>query len=225
MPISVNCPSCGKAYNVKDDAAGKRFRCKQCEAVIAIPEAPAPSEADGDPWDNLDLSTADDPYGDGETDEAPPPMPVRRRKKKKSSKSSPSGGMPICVWVAIGGEVLLILTNLLELGAGIWMKNASAGCGATFRILIEMAAILGYVQAQNSARWTAVVLSALGIVFSCGCAGLLTFGGDMLPPQVQQQFPPDAVIGVVVFSIVQGALRAAILAGLLVSSARDYFER
>ena len=37
MPISVSCPHCGKEYNVKDEAAGKKFKCKECEAIVEVP--------------------------------------------------------------------------------------------------------------------------------------------------------------------------------------------
>lgn len=35
--IQVACGGCGKVYRVPDEHAGKRTRCKQCSAVIAIP--------------------------------------------------------------------------------------------------------------------------------------------------------------------------------------------
>jgi len=36
MPIHINCPSCQKPYQLKDELAGKKTRC-QCGAVITIP--------------------------------------------------------------------------------------------------------------------------------------------------------------------------------------------
>ncbi|REJ77006.1 MAG: TFIIB-type zinc ribbon-containing protein [Planctomycetota bacterium] len=41
MPISVSCPSCGKAYIVKDEARGVRFLCKECGAVTHVSAAAA----------------------------------------------------------------------------------------------------------------------------------------------------------------------------------------
>lgn len=41
MAIIVACP-CGKQYRVKDEAAGKRFRCQSCGNLVAIP-GPAPA--------------------------------------------------------------------------------------------------------------------------------------------------------------------------------------
>lgn len=221
MPISVNCPSCGRAYSVKDDAAGKKFRCKQCEAVVSVPDAP--SEAEGDPWDNLDLSAADDPYADGDTDEAPAQLPVRRRKKKSAKKSS--SGMPISVMVATAGEVCLILLNMVGIVGNLMSQNVPGACGSVFRILIEVAAIIGYVQAQNSARWTSVVLSVIGVLFGLACGVGLMVGGPMLPPQVRQQLPAEAMVFVIAVIFVQIVIWGVIIGTLVTGSARDYFER
>jgi len=40
--INFKCSQCGQAYNVKDDFAGKKVRCKNCQAVNTIP-SPGPS--------------------------------------------------------------------------------------------------------------------------------------------------------------------------------------
>ncbi len=47
MTIEVSCQSCGKQYRVPDDRAGQRFKCKACEAVVAVPSA---SGGGNDPW-------------------------------------------------------------------------------------------------------------------------------------------------------------------------------
>lgn len=44
MPINVKCHKCGKAYRLKDDMAGRKFKCKDCESVVVatpIPESPS----------------------------------------------------------------------------------------------------------------------------------------------------------------------------------------
>jgi MoxR-like ATPase len=38
MPIEFECAECHKAYRVADDMAGKHVKCKQCGAVVRIPE-------------------------------------------------------------------------------------------------------------------------------------------------------------------------------------------
>jgi ribosomal protein S27E len=41
--LSVSCPSCAKRYAVPDSYAGKKFKCKDCGAVISIPGGEAPA--------------------------------------------------------------------------------------------------------------------------------------------------------------------------------------
>ena len=38
MPIQMTCEQCQAHYNLKDDFAGKKLRCKQCGAVMQAPE-------------------------------------------------------------------------------------------------------------------------------------------------------------------------------------------
>ncbi len=38
MAIEVSCSNCGEEFRVKDDAAGKSFKCKVCGTKISIPE-------------------------------------------------------------------------------------------------------------------------------------------------------------------------------------------
>jgi dienelactone hydrolase len=40
--ISVNCPACGKCYQVKPELGGKRFRCKACEEPVSVPKTTVP---------------------------------------------------------------------------------------------------------------------------------------------------------------------------------------
>src|SRR5690242_387122 len=104
MPIEVVCPSCDKVHKVKDEAAGKKLRCKGCQTVISIPAAT--ESADADPWENLD---------ENEGGEAMPPV-VRqsavdktRAAKRKRSKSANSTPMPILVSVGINGVQIAVM--------------------------------------------------------------------------------------------------------------------
>ena len=45
MPIDVSCHSCGKPYRLKDELAGKKFRCKACGEITTADPADAPSTA------------------------------------------------------------------------------------------------------------------------------------------------------------------------------------
>jgi len=37
MPIQVDCPHCGRNYRLKDELAGKKFRCSDCQEVVTAP--------------------------------------------------------------------------------------------------------------------------------------------------------------------------------------------
>ncbi len=41
MAISISCPQCGTALNVKEEFAGKRGKCPRCQGAIAIPHSPS----------------------------------------------------------------------------------------------------------------------------------------------------------------------------------------
>ena len=45
--INFNCTKCGHAYNVPDEYAGKKVRCKECQTVNSIsPQANGGSKRD-----------------------------------------------------------------------------------------------------------------------------------------------------------------------------------
>src|SRR6476469_2557544 len=46
MALSVECPECGARYNVGDNMAGKKARCKKCGAVMPIPTVAGEGEDD-----------------------------------------------------------------------------------------------------------------------------------------------------------------------------------
>ena len=89
MAISVSCPGCGKAYNVKDEAAGKSFRCKQCQGVVSVPAA---SAASGDPWDDIDPGKIQDQSAYADDEFAAPRRRTPGRTKSKSRSRGTEGG-------------------------------------------------------------------------------------------------------------------------------------
>ncbi len=99
MPIHVDCPECGQEYRLRDELAGKKFACKSCQTVVAIPaavakkavrrvakvEEPASSKNDDDfDWDtSLDDTTE---MTDQESVDELPALPQVTRKKKPAKK-------------------------------------------------------------------------------------------------------------------------------------------
>jgi hypothetical protein len=100
MTINIECPECDKTYRLPDSAAGKKFRCKQCETAIAVPS------------DDFDDDFEEEPV-------------VRRRapakkskgKKAKSSKSTSIWSTPL-PWIAIGGGGFLAIGLLVVVMSG-----------------------------------------------------------------------------------------------------------
>ena len=88
MSISAKCRKCGKSYSVKDEFAGKKFRCQECQSPVTVPKAEV---FDAEEWD------AEDDFGGGADDDyedygprrsaAMPPAPRRAPKKKKPAPS------------------------------------------------------------------------------------------------------------------------------------------
>ena len=212
MPITATCPKCNQEYRLKDDVAGKKFRCKACQAVVTVPEPSADPGGHKDPWDDLDLDAFDDnPYAEtGETLEAP-----RRRKKKTSKKRRRSGSMPISIMLAIGGEIALICENLLLILANLLVQDFRHVGGAVIRIVIEIAFIRGYILRQESARSGSIALCILAIIATAFFIAL--------------QFVTEEEPWVKIFNIIEFVLRIAVLIMIIIAlstqSARDWCDQ
>lgn len=108
MSISVNCPTCGKSYNLNESMVGKKVRCKHCadtfpvelDAVLpangAVPGAGALRSHDQPERHRLPevlpLGDGDNPSSDEEDEKEP----------------AKAGGFP-WGWCLAGGGVLLVL--------------------------------------------------------------------------------------------------------------------
>ncbi len=44
MAIALTCPACQRALKVKDELAGRKIKCPDCAAVIAVPGKKAVTE-------------------------------------------------------------------------------------------------------------------------------------------------------------------------------------
>jgi hypothetical protein len=211
MPISVDCPKCSKTYTVKDEFAGRKFRCKECGAGVSVPDA----AGGGD----------DDPWGDDLDDAGGDALPPKRSSAGKKKKKSRGGGMPATVIVAIVCESILILLNLVGVAGNLMSENVPGACGSLFHVMIEAAAIFGYIQRQNAARWTSVILCGISILGFIVCAGFLLVAGPNMPPEIQAQVPQELILIIVGVIVAQIFIFITILSCLLTGSAKDYFER
>ena len=99
MSITVQCPQCNKGCRVPDDKAGKRMKCKECDAMVPIPAS--------------DDEFGDD-FGDDEFDD--PQLTARRKSDgegttKKPKKNSSSFTSPI--QLAVGGVIAVAAVGIV----------------------------------------------------------------------------------------------------------------
>lgn len=125
MPISATCPECGKTYQVKDDFAGKQFRCKECQGVVSVPTTKAST---GDPWDDLDLNSFQDQSPAAEDEFEAPAVPRRRGTGKKKSKSTDSGGKDAVAIIALVAGCINLLSWCLPI-CGLPLSIGGIVCG------------------------------------------------------------------------------------------------
>jgi hypothetical protein len=83
MPIEVSCPVCAKIYKVKEEAAGKKLRCKECGETVSIPAL--------DPFEDQDYAENDfssllDDAVELEAQSKTIRRPVRRKPMVKAEK-------------------------------------------------------------------------------------------------------------------------------------------
>jgi hypothetical protein len=115
MAIKVSCATCEKTYQLKDEAGGKKFRCKGCQKLLPVPK-PDASEPEDD-WSEL-------------IEEAPEPPPIpRRRKTVEKKKASPAKTAKKRVRRAIPASVIATVV-LCALGAAWWFFVAKTAAGA-----------------------------------------------------------------------------------------------
>jgi hypothetical protein len=154
MPISISCPGCSARLNLADTLAGKTIKCFQCESAVAVPAAgdfdvvddPAPARRvsqrpiDEDRPHKRSARPAEEPEEDED---------YRPRRKSETKK-----GVPVWVFAAAGGGLLLVVgvVALLVFGSGLGKKLPGAGG------LVSGSAPPGYTAVRDSDGGYAVFL-------------------------------------------------------------------
>lgn len=208
MSIDVLCPTCDKSYKVKDEAAGKKLRCKACQTLIPIPEA----VEEADPWDAVD-EQSQEPWDDEEEEAAPPPV-VRAGKKKPAKASRSGGGMPVTIIVALCINGLLIAANLFGMVSMLSQGGAGGRTGGSIaRLIIEISIIRGLINRSDRIRRNSIMLDIIGLVVIAIVAAVVMFG--------PRQGGMDKTTLMVIF-VVQGALWIADMVVLMSPSAKEF---
>ena len=144
-PISLNCPGCGKHYEVDAALAGKKSRCKQCKEVFTIPvpmgivtelppkpgQATSPAPPSQPPLINMELIFDNElvAFKETQSDAAPAydeeelPPPRRIAAPKRSRKPSAGRDMDPQVGITVTGWFLAI--NALAI-LGVWIFHSVA---------------------------------------------------------------------------------------------------
>lgn len=108
MSISFSCPNCARALRVRDDLAGKRVRCPQCQQPASVPavrppedqdftESPSEDETPGDDGEFPDISEFTRPARrsasvSDDDDELPELRPIVRPKRRSLPREEDTGG-------------------------------------------------------------------------------------------------------------------------------------
>jgi dienelactone hydrolase len=104
MAIKVTCDSCFMDFSVKDDFAGKKFKCKECGEVIRVPARRARDEKEDDELE----AAAPSPRA------APRARPGTNAGAKRGRKKSISLKMPLIVGgLVVGGLALAVVMVLV----------------------------------------------------------------------------------------------------------------
>jgi len=121
MAIQTSCPHCDASYKLPDTAAGKKFRCKECEEIFAVkngkdngsiqakaPRKPAVVDED-----------EDEDKDEDEEEEEKPKKKSKNGKKKKKGKKGESSKLPLIAGGGVGG--------LLVVGALVFFLTRGTG--------------------------------------------------------------------------------------------------
>lgn len=165
MPTSVSCPNCGRLYDVPDEFAGRRFRCRECGDEVAIPsedssltQAPAPpSPAEAvKPVEPVYPVAPVVPVGPG---------PSRRPRPQRAADAK----MPSTILLALVLSGVHMFEDLFLILSGFSIAGdapQTAGpviLAGLVRLGIEVGIFNGLVKRRASSRVASIVVSAAGL--------------------------------------------------------------
>lgn len=232
MPIATVCGDCRKKYTVKSEMAGKRFRCKDCEAIVTVPDMVADDDdEEEDPFGEEERKGSGRPVrqnaaaDDDADDYIEPPRRerrIRREPKPKSVKKKRESGPAIPTSAVVALVVQSMLTGFLALGSlGTLVRIANEGdgknvgslIGIVVRFIIALIILLGLFQRKYSARQWSRGLSIFGDI----AGGLIILAMVLIARN-----NPDAALTIIVM-IGQCAAWTTMIVCLSTDSADDWF--
>ena len=170
MPINIACPQCQRQFVVRDEIAGKSFRCKDCEAIVRVPalkSAPQNSVQPNSAARQRKATTpeppAEDEWGyetwqDDQQSELPIPAPRAKRKAvaERSADANKSPVVPIEGILSIASIAVLGVLNLWVLISPdeiLWKLIAA------IRIAVEARVVWG-IRERNGQTGLAATIAA-----------------------------------------------------------------
>jgi hypothetical protein len=150
MPISVECDQCGKQYRVTDESAGKKMRCRECQAVLTIPPA---AKGGGKSAGAAKKTTRTKPVKDDDDyevyDDDDRPSRSRRSSSSRSSpkkqKSRKSKSLALSDTLVRNGVLLVYIGFALLLLALIGGFIAGMALGKDLQTLLFVVRIIGFL--------------------------------------------------------------------------------
>lgn len=154
MSITARC-RCGKKYQVKNDSAGKKFRCKECDEIVKVP---------AEKFDDLEELDDLDDFDDDEEPEEEFRRPVRRKKKRSSKQWAMAKG----ILSQAGKDAPAVAVQIFGLIVGV--------IGYLFVVLYFLLALLVLLGQGPLGVVPAFVAVVLGLIVLLGARGAIGLG-------------------------------------------------
>ncbi|MEO2017937.1 MAG: hypothetical protein ABGZ53_26595 [Fuerstiella sp.] len=190
MAIKIKCSKCEAKFSVKDAAAGRRVKCRECAAPIKVPRGqpiPAPKKkADhGDSFqDGLEEAMAAGSPPDSDADElfqaALPPKKKAKRKRSRSAKQPEKREKT--KWTVANGLRCVLAALLLQVIAAFVVFVPYVGLIALPCVLVApVVAFIGQVMCLKAPKDADISLFIYGVLALQALGFALRLGGFVAP--------------------------------------------
>lgn len=226
MPINIACPQCQRAFVVRDEIAGKSFRCKDCAAIISVPaikpaqpksarpqsgelkrSATRLKEAMSEPPAEEDWGY-DETWQDDQQSELPAPSQRARRKTspERSVEIRDSRVIPIEGMLSIASIAVLGVLNLWVLISPddiLWKLIAA------IRIAVEARVVWGIRERNGQTGLAATISAVMMTVIS-----VFMLWSISTDPEIHAEVTPQELRNGQIFLAVQAVAEIGVMVGL-----------
>ena len=220
MPINIACPQCQRQFVVRDEIAGKSFRCKDCEAIVSVPalkSAPQNSVQPKSAAPQRKATTpeppAEDEWGyetwqDDQQSKLPIPAPRAKRKAvaERSADANKSPVVPIEGILSIASIAVLGVLNLWVLISPdeiLWKLIAA------IRIAVEARVVWGIRERNGQTGLAATIAAVMMTLISAFMLWSL-----ISDPEVRADVSPQELRNGQIFVTVQLVAEIGVIVGL-----------